>query len=430
MADANPTGSGSSTSTSPGAATTRPVRRRKVRKGTQSCWECKRRKIRCTFASPGVHAVCDGCKSRGTRCVGQEYEDEPAPVTVAADRRADRPRLSRHESVQQDESQHTSDLNSTVTKHPVPDPSSSSSVALGLDARSSAELSRHLLSLWPSEPDVDRILAAQANTSFLLHGIVCQPYEGYFARHHGSWLRRSCLQRPADGTHPVLVARSMLMLVTLLDGLPAAGGGGGDDTAGEALKERLYSAAAKLVTANHELPPSLEGIESHLMEVMHLANRGNLRRAWLVNRRAVSLAQMMGLHAATTSGSSSRSSSSVAALHPSTRARVRPDYAWFRLVFTDRHLSLLLGLPQATTDNEAFAARGVLEAHPPLERFERVMGVACSLILQRNAVSASSSSGDLDTTYEIDRTLQRAAAPPPPIGSPATTRPPSPRPPG
>jgi hypothetical protein len=53
-----------------------PIRkRRKIRKGTQSCWECRRRKIRCTFATP-MAAVCDGCRSRSTTCVGQEYCDQ------------------------------------------------------------------------------------------------------------------------------------------------------------------------------------------------------------------------------------------------------------------------------------------------------------------------------------------------------------------
>src|SRR5690242_11661581 len=40
-------------------------KRRKVRKGTQSCWECKRRKVRCTFSEPAEESVCDGCKRRG-----------------------------------------------------------------------------------------------------------------------------------------------------------------------------------------------------------------------------------------------------------------------------------------------------------------------------------------------------------------------------
>ena len=46
--------------------------RRKVRKGTQSCWECKRRKVRCTLAAPR-DVACEGCKRRGTLCVSQEF---------------------------------------------------------------------------------------------------------------------------------------------------------------------------------------------------------------------------------------------------------------------------------------------------------------------------------------------------------------------
>ncbi|KAJ4160247.1 hypothetical protein NW754_003372 [Fusarium falciforme] len=51
---------------------------RKLRKGTQSCWECKRRKARCTF-SAATKDVCEGCKRRGTECVSQELTDEPPP---------------------------------------------------------------------------------------------------------------------------------------------------------------------------------------------------------------------------------------------------------------------------------------------------------------------------------------------------------------
>jgi hypothetical protein len=62
---------------SPSAGDEPEPKKRKVRKGTQSCWECKRRKIRCTFAAP-IDAICDGCKRRGTTCVSQEFPDEPA----------------------------------------------------------------------------------------------------------------------------------------------------------------------------------------------------------------------------------------------------------------------------------------------------------------------------------------------------------------
>lgn len=49
-------------------------KRRKVRKGTHSCWECRRRKEKCTFGSSAD--VCIKCHRRGTKCVAQELPDE------------------------------------------------------------------------------------------------------------------------------------------------------------------------------------------------------------------------------------------------------------------------------------------------------------------------------------------------------------------
>lgn len=56
------------------------ARRRKIRKGTQSCWECKRRKTRCSLMLTGGSGICDGCRRRGTECVSQEFEQDPASI--------------------------------------------------------------------------------------------------------------------------------------------------------------------------------------------------------------------------------------------------------------------------------------------------------------------------------------------------------------
>ncbi|KAJ5533313.1 hypothetical protein N7494_009865 [Penicillium frequentans] len=53
-------------------------KRRKVRKGTQSCWECKRRKVRCNIASR-ENAICSNCRRRGTACISQDLPDTPVP---------------------------------------------------------------------------------------------------------------------------------------------------------------------------------------------------------------------------------------------------------------------------------------------------------------------------------------------------------------
>lgn len=51
------------------------AKRRKLRKGTRSCWECKRRKIRCIFAS-SEDVTCIGCQRRRAPCVSQEMPED------------------------------------------------------------------------------------------------------------------------------------------------------------------------------------------------------------------------------------------------------------------------------------------------------------------------------------------------------------------
>jgi len=52
-----------------------PTKRRKVRKGTKNCWECKRRKVSCIFSEP-TNTACDNCIRRKATCIGQEYVAE------------------------------------------------------------------------------------------------------------------------------------------------------------------------------------------------------------------------------------------------------------------------------------------------------------------------------------------------------------------
>src|SRR3954453_16764900 len=71
-----------------------PSKRKKLRRGTRSCWECKRRKMKCVFDSPD-DAVCVGCDRRWTKCVSQEF---PEKVSTPLDSRQLRDRLRRVES--------------------------------------------------------------------------------------------------------------------------------------------------------------------------------------------------------------------------------------------------------------------------------------------------------------------------------------------
>jgi hypothetical protein len=55
---------------------------RKVRKGTQSCWDCRRRKVRCIFAE-NTDSICKNCRRRGTACNSQVYPDVPTQLPSA-----------------------------------------------------------------------------------------------------------------------------------------------------------------------------------------------------------------------------------------------------------------------------------------------------------------------------------------------------------
>lgn len=52
------------------------AKRRKVRKGTHSCWECKRRKMKCRFDPRIASASCNGCRRRGSQCISQEFPED------------------------------------------------------------------------------------------------------------------------------------------------------------------------------------------------------------------------------------------------------------------------------------------------------------------------------------------------------------------
>lgn len=207
------------------------------------------------------------------------------------------------------------------------------------------------------------------------------------------------LQLPPKGSHPTLIARRLLLLSSFLQGIPPCSAGELDGLSLDyrTIMSRVFNTATRLVTSNDDFINSLEGIECVMIESMYLNNAGNLRRAWLANRRAMVMAQMIGLHAGTSSPN--------VILEDKTRTRIDPNCMWFRLVLSDRYLSLMLGLPQGSLDN-VFDSPEAPDCCMSVERMERVEAVAAGLILQRNSAERT----DLIATYKIDKMLQETAA--------------------
>ncbi|KAL3437119.1 hypothetical protein BDV09DRAFT_183794 [Aspergillus tetrazonus] len=378
-------------------------KRRKVRKGTQSCWECKRRKVRCIFASAG-HAICNNCRRRGTACVSQELPDT---IGTSSGQSQVEARLSRVEelverlvnaratpSLERDGPDAGSPVYRAVPLRP---PARTRPLPVGPGPGQYEELSRDLLDVWPSRDDLETI-------SSLPVGLLCLPLCWRTCTLPGDQLPREMLKLPASGAHPVLIAQRLLMLGIFLQGVPPAAIQQLGDR-GVSYREtmtRSVERAIALVTTNDELITSVEGLECIMMEVMYQNYAGNLHRAWMAVKRAISAAQMMGFHRA-------RDLPASRFLDPATRAAFDADNICFRLVQMDHYLSLMLGLPQTAPEGR-FAIPADLSDLDPQDRLERLHCAVSGRIVQRNDAGIN----DLSITCEADKLLQTAAAEMPP----------------
>lgn len=187
----------------------------------------------------------------------------------------------------------------TTTSPPMPPSSNvdtisgSASVHISLSSTEEA-ISASLVAAFPSREDTEILLRSSKKMSFC-----CQMI-------NSEW---QCMMRkeefdeppiktptiPNSKTHPVILARLMLACAVILQSAwyhrhytfsePP-----------HTIKERLATAAIKLVTTSSELHGSLNSLECIMMEGLFHSHSGNLRQAWTVYRRAISSAQLMGIH--------------------------------------------------------------------------------------------------------------------------------------
>ncbi|KAJ9164770.1 Transcription factor [Coniochaeta hoffmannii] len=372
----------------------RSLKRRKVRRGTQNCWECKRRKIRCTFAVPSASA-CDGCKSRGVRCISQQFYEDATDETEAVDAEGQR-ETAGGAATGRAGSIELRSLKPRVrgSVNAINDAPSSGAGSTGRHD----DLYRSMLAAWPSEHDLGVMLSVPVSTSILFHGVVCAPYSSLPVREKAS--AREILQLPPPDSHPVLLARKLLLLACYLQGIPRGSVKhlGTVGTTYLRTMSRLV-AAARQVTGDDDLVSLLEGVECIMIESMYHNNAGNIRRAWITHRRAMVIAQTLGLHRLPSA------TIRLPVLEAETRGRIDPEHMWYRLIITDRYLSLILSLPQYSTESP-FSSPAALKSCTPLEKLERMEATAGGLIIQRNRHGMQ----DLTKTQEIDKLLQEAAS--------------------
>lgn len=292
----------------------------------------------------------------------------------------------------------------TVT-HQVPSPSQTQG---NHDTLSENTALQRLLHALPSEADIKILLREGIRTSRFTHYVNTQPHSKLTpqALSFGAAIPSAELSsfRPGTSMHPVVLARFMLSFVITLQGPSGEKIESLSEPKG-VLTRRLLAAARTWVTASEEMHGSLDHVVCILLEAAYHVHCGNLRLAWAVYRRAMTAAQLLGLHRSPIPP--------IKRIDPGLDAD--PEFVWFRIVYMDRYLSLLLGLPQATADRsiEGVSTKLAQHAHdPPLGRFERALAVIASHILARNESPFSPS--QMCTTLFIDAELLQLSSSMPP----------------
>ncbi|KAL4735934.1 hypothetical protein BDV11DRAFT_208043 [Aspergillus similis] len=327
------------------------ARVRKVRKGTHSCRDCRRRKVKCIFAST-TDSTCVVCRRRGTRCVSQGdllgdavYEKQtpgmpPTPVSVQ-------------------------------------------SVSIA-EPSVHGKTTQALLNALPCQKDIEILLGRVSRFSTL-------SYRSNFKTASPEEILEEQIQLPTllhPETHPVLLGRQMLLFAAALQHISPNAEIPGLTENHRLIMERVAESAIRMVTSNDELLGTLECLENIILEGFYHIDSGNIRRAWITLRRAVMAAHLMGLH------QPRHYRFKVINNH----SKLDPAVMWVCIVSMERFLSLILGLPTSTADAKhpvESATNGDLPAF--------VMYLT-SRILHRNQLD-STLQATLDMTKEIDKEL-------------------------
>ncbi|KAI1811138.1 hypothetical protein GGS20DRAFT_130156 [Poronia punctata] len=421
--------------------------RRKIRKGTRSCWECKRRKYKCTWPRSAVD--CDGCRSRGTPCISQEFPDHQrlrdrhrrSSSSSNNNREEDKDsRLERVEALLEEltrkvevnsgdararldvlrkngdeilDDDNTSlwvsrSSSSTTSSIDTLRPSVPRGVVgsnlgqFGQVTGRITPLTHALITAWPSKDHQEAILNTTLANVGSLHPAMSASCSG--CRTPPS--PKDMLQLPSPGSSPLAIARKLMLLSTYLQVVsshPEL------DSVGQGpnyrdMMNHAFETVNKLVTHNDDLPASIEIVECLITESQYHNYTGDVRRAWITMSRALAMAQILGLDR-----QSQIPRYDLGTDEEEDQMSSRRESVWFLLVHFGQYLSIMLGisapLPEYSQTDAGFGLFGGRQ-FTRSERMVRLHSIAAGRILGRNRIDMH----DVVETRNIDNILDMAAA--------------------
>lgn len=164
----------------------------------------------------------------------------------------------------------------------------------------------------------------------------------------------------------------------------------------EAIMKRLADSAIKFVNMDDSVLGTLEGLENLIFEIFYHIDCGNIRRAWITSRRAVTAAQMLSLHRP----------GHHRFMRINDDSDLEPEVMWSTIVSMERMLSLLLGLP-TSTGHMKLECQTITNDSAIGHNLSALVGSLSAKILERNQIESTERA--LDMTSEIDRQIILAA---------------------
>lgn len=438
--------------------------RKKMRKGTHSCLECRRRKVRCVSSSESE--TCNGCLSRGTECVDQEYGDDrrsvsdkrkkarekelgglisqmlrnmeenggasnlgesemtaaealkrlqsellPSTIT-AADVSADGGTTIDSAMLENHDSSHSvirrlgkapllSLFDNAVLNHEengFAQTSGPQAAGLGeyqpvMDKNS--RVLRAVRAFVPNANDltlilqVSRVWSLQWQRNF--PDILGEKFETLTPNQVQSVLEY--IYRTLESDKAADVVRILLCLALSLQQLP------GDfewvrlnlPASPEALQDYYLTSVETLLAPDEGFACTWDGLACMLLQAKFYIYMGKPRKAWLIFRRAISFAHLLGFHR-----------------QPEDQAEEFPNQQrslWLQIWQRERYFSLILGLPYATANSDEILKNlendttGFFSG----EKFGLRLGVILGHVIDRNQ---SPTNIDYPATVKIDQELE------------------------
>jgi hypothetical protein len=416
-----------------------------MRKGTKSCLECRRRKIKCTF-EPGRTAICNECFTRGSTCIDQEHGDIQSYTQQTAEQTSSslRERVGQLESLVKqvlnripdggagaaagDASLSRSQVDAQAAEVLKSLKSSPAGTLAGLnetevlpggirdDAPALTLFNNEVISRKDSQPSVTR---AQYNKSKALIAALTKllpsPHDLdiILSSSHEWWViwrkmfpdiaDRRCETMKESVSHalrsdkPAEIAKIMLCIAISLHQLPE-----NFDWSKLHLKEsrpefieKFITSVDKLIIQDDEIAATVEGIECMTLAAKMAVNMGRPRRAWLLFHRAIAFSQLLGFH----------------------RLAAQPDKSsleyrrqvniWIHLILGDRFLALLLGLPYSIPENfsSPYLSAGASPDFPANagETFIlKMVGIVAKLVDRNQSVIPMAYSGTMRLDQELE----------------------------